>query len=124
MLTAVPLRPRIVSFKDMRGIRQSTQVESLYEAADLGIRRLNEDPWLEKIGSATILDVEVKNSGTRHALPRQRAERWLAGATTNPNEASKNVTLKMLLIGASVDLRSEWDGYRSIDPSPPKRAGG
>jgi hypothetical protein len=27
-------------------------------------------------------------------------ERWLAGATTNPNEASKKVKLKMMLVRA------------------------
>jgi hypothetical protein len=55
----VPLRPCIVSFKDTRGIRHSTEVEaeSLYEAAVMGIRRLNDDPWLEKIGPVTVLDV-------------------------------------------------------------------
>ena len=92
--------PCIVSFKDMRGIRHSASVEaeSLYEAAVLGIRRLNEDPWLEKIGPATVLEIEVRQPGTTHAISLQQVERWLAGATTNPNEASKKVKLKMLLM--------------------------
>ena len=94
------LRPCIVSFQDLRGIRHSTEVEaeSLYEAAVLGIRRLNDDPWLEKIGPATVLQVEVRHPGTAHAISLQQVERWLAGATTNPNEASKKVKLKMLLM--------------------------
>ena len=97
---AVALRPCIVSFKDMRGIRHATEVEaeSLFEAAVLGIRRLNEDPWLEKVGPATVLEVEVRNPGTTHAISLQQVERWLAGATTNPSEASKKVKLKMLLM--------------------------
>ena len=100
MLAAVALRPCIVSFKDLRGIRHSTDVEaeSLYEAAVMGIRRLNEDPWLEKIGPATVLEIEVRNPGTTHAISLQQVERWLAGATTNPSEASKKVKLKMLLM--------------------------
>jgi hypothetical protein len=69
-----------------------------YEAAVLGIRRLNEDPWLEKIGPATVLEIEVRHPGTTHAVSLQLVERWLAGATTNPNEASKKVKLKMLLM--------------------------
>ena len=87
-------------FKDMRGIRHATEVEaeSLFEAAVLGIRRLNEDPWLEKVGPATVLEVEVRNPGTTHAISLQQVERWLAGATTNPNKASKKVKLKMLLM--------------------------
>jgi hypothetical protein len=100
ILPGVPLRACIVSFTDVRGIRHSTGVEaeSLYEAAVLGIRRFNADPWLEKIGPATVLDVEVRNPGTMHAISLQQVERWLAGATTNPNEASKKVKLKMLLM--------------------------
>jgi hypothetical protein len=93
-------RPCIVSFKDMRGIQHSVNVEaeSLYEAAVLGIRRLNEDPWLEKIGQATILQIEVRHPGSTHAISLQQVERWLAGATTSPSEASKKVKLKMLLM--------------------------
>ena len=96
----VATRPCIVSFKDMRGIRHSTDVEaeSLFEAAVLGILRLNEDPWLEKIGPATVLEIEVRNPGSSHAISLQQVERWLAGATTNPNEESKKVKLKMLLM--------------------------
>jgi hypothetical protein len=79
----VGLRPCIVSFKDVRGIRHSAEVEadSLYEAAVLGVRRLNEDPWREPIGPATVLEVEVRNPGTVHALTFQQVERWLAGST-------------------------------------------
>jgi hypothetical protein len=40
----------------------------------------------------------VRHPGTTHAVSLQQVERWLAGATTNPNEASKKVKLKMLLM--------------------------
>jgi hypothetical protein len=84
----------------MRGIRHSADVEaeSLYEAAVLGLRRLNEDPWLEKIGPATVLDIEVRTPGTKHAISVQQIERWLAGVTTNPHESMKKAKLKMLLV--------------------------
>jgi hypothetical protein len=96
----VALRACIVSFKDMRGIRHAAEVEaeSLYEAAVLGIRRLNHDPWLEKIGPATVLDIEVRTPGTTHAISLQQVERWLAGTTTNSNDAMKKAKLKMLLV--------------------------
>jgi hypothetical protein len=42
--------------------------------------------------------VEVREPGTRHAISLQQVERWLAGATTNPNEASKKAKLKVLLM--------------------------
>jgi hypothetical protein len=96
----VALRPCVVSFRDLRGIRHATEVEaeSLFEAAVLGIRRLNEDPWVEKIGPATVLEVVVRNPGTTHVISLQQVERWLAGATTNPNEASRKAKLKTLLL--------------------------
>ena len=94
------LRNCTVSFKDIRGVRHSTEVEaeSLYEAAVLAINRLNHDPWIEKIGPATVLDIEVREPGTTHAISLQQVERWLAGATTNPNEATRKAKLKMVLM--------------------------
>jgi hypothetical protein len=99
----VAVRPCIVSFKDVRGIRHSADVEaeSLYEAVVLGVRRLNQDSWIERIGPATVLDVEVRAPGTTHSISLQQVERWLAGATTNPSEASKKAKLKMLLVQAA-----------------------
>jgi hypothetical protein len=98
--SSMALRTCTVTFKDMRGISRSAEVEaeSLYEAAVLGIRRLSDDPWIEKIGSATILDVEVREPVSKHSISLQQVERWLAGATSNPNEATKKAKLKMLLV--------------------------
>lgn len=94
------LRTCVVSFKDARGIRHSVDVEaeSLYEAAVLGITRLNEDPWVEKIGPATVLDVEVREPGTKHSISVQTLERWLGGATSSPAEASRKAKLKAMLV--------------------------
>ena len=84
----------------MRGIRHSAEVEaeSLYEAAVQGIRRLNQDPWMERIGPGTKLEVEVREPAVKHALSVEQVERWLAGATTNPTEATKKAKLKLLLV--------------------------
>jgi hypothetical protein len=100
MIGGMPARPCTVSFKDARGIRHSAEVEaeSLYEAAVLGVRRLNDDPWTEKIGPSTVLDIEVREPSTKHALSFQQVERWLAGATTNPVESMRKAKLKMLLV--------------------------
>jgi len=89
-----------VSFTDIKGIRHTVDVDadSLYEAAILGIRRLNDDPWIEKIGPATVLDIEAREPAAKHSLSLQQVERWLSGATANPNEASKKAKLKMMLI--------------------------
>jgi hypothetical protein len=97
---AVSVRSCTVSFKDVQGIRHGVEVEaeSLYEAAVFGIQRLNRDPWLEKIGPATVLDIEVKEAGTKHTISLQQIERWLSGATANPNDAMKKAKLKMMLV--------------------------
>jgi hypothetical protein len=96
----MPVRTCLVSYKDHRGVVHTAHVdaESLYEAAVLAVTVFNKDPWLEKIGPATMLDIEVREPGTTHALTLQQVERWLAGATTNPSESVKKAKLKMLLV--------------------------
>jgi hypothetical protein len=74
----VSLRASTVSFKDVGGIGHSAEVEaeSLYEAAVLAVTRPNADPWLEKIGRATVLDIEVRNPGTNHTISLQQVRDW------------------------------------------------
>jgi hypothetical protein len=94
------LKACAVSFTDIRGIRHTAEVEadSLYEAAVQGIRRLNQDPWIERIGPGTKLEIEVREPAVKHALSVEQVERWLAGATKNPTEATKKAKLKLLLV--------------------------
>lgn len=94
------LKKCAVSFTDVRGIRHTADVEaeSLYEAAIQGIRRLNQDPWIERIGPGTKLEIEVREPSTKHVLSVDQVERWLAGATANPTEATKKKKLKLLLV--------------------------
>ena len=94
------LKACAVSFTDVRGIRHTAEVEaeSLYEAAVQGIRRLNQDPWIERIGPATKLDIDVREPAMRHTLSVEHVERWLAGATKNPTEATKKAKLKLMLV--------------------------
>jgi hypothetical protein len=44
------------------------------------------DPWIERVGPATVFDVEVREPATKHAITCQQIERWLDGATTSSNE--------------------------------------
>jgi hypothetical protein len=94
------LKQCAVSFTDVRGIRHTADVEaeSLYEAAVQGIRRLNQDPWIERIGPSTKLEIEVREPSARHMLTVEQVERWLAGSTKNPTEATKKKKLKLLLV--------------------------
>ena len=89
-----------MGFKDVRGIRHSADVEaeSLYEAVVLAVRRFRQDPWMPQAGTATVLDVEVREPSTKHAISLQQVERWLAGASSNPTEAMKKAKLKMILV--------------------------
>ena len=89
-----------VSFEDVRGIRHGVDVEaeSVYEAVVLAVRRFREDPWAERVGSATVLDVEAREPSVKHSISLQQVERWLGGATSSPNEASKKAKLKMMLV--------------------------
>src|SRR5258707_14526193 len=94
------IRLCVVSFADVRGIKHSVDVEaeSLYEAAILGVSRFRKDPWIERIGESTVIDVEVREPATKHALSLKQIDRWLSGVTANPSEASKKAKLKMMLI--------------------------
>jgi hypothetical protein len=96
----MPVRTCAVSFVDHRGIRHTAEVqaESLYEAAVLGVRVFRTDPWIERVGPGTVLDVEIREPATTHAISLQQVERWLGGATLNPLEASKKAKLKNLLV--------------------------
>ncbi len=90
----------MVSFKDIRDIRHSVEVqaETLFEAAVMAMTMFAKDPWLEKIGPATVLDVEIREPSTSHSLSLQQVNRWLDGATTNPSEATRKARLKMMML--------------------------
>ena len=64
----------------------------------LAVHAFRDDPWLDRVGPATVFDVEVRPAATKHSISLQQVERGLAGATANPNEASKKAKLKMLLV--------------------------
>ena len=91
-----------VSFINTRGIRHTVEVEaeSLYEAVVLAVRRFRNEPWVEPVGDATVLEVDVREPSTKHTLSLNHVERWLSGATANPSEASRKARLKMMLVQA------------------------
>jgi hypothetical protein len=89
-----------VSYKDHRGIRHSCSVdaESLFEAVCLAVQVFRQDPWLERVGPSTVLDIGIREPSTKHAISIQQVERWIDGATGSPNEAVKKARLKMMLV--------------------------
>jgi hypothetical protein len=96
--TAVPTFA--MSFVDVRGIRHAVEVqaESLYEAAVLAVKAFRSDPWIERVGSATVFDVDVRELSTNHSLSLQHVERWLDGTTSSQLEASKKAKFNMLMV--------------------------
>ena len=87
----MPLRICAVSFADVRGIRHTVEVqaESLFEAAILGVRTFRGDPWIEHVGLATVLDIEVREPAAKHAITMMQVERWLEGASTSRTKGSR-----------------------------------
>lgn len=98
--TAVGVRTCVVSFTDVRGIRHAAEVQadSLFEAVVLGVRVFRNDPWVERIPPATVLDVEIREPATKHSVSLRQVERYLDGASSSPNEGVRKAKLKNLLI--------------------------
>ena len=96
----MPTRACTVSFVGTSGIRHGVDVEaeSLYEAAVKAITRFRGDPWMEQVGNATALDIEIRESATKHSVTLKQVESWLASTSTSPHIASKKVRLKMMLM--------------------------
>jgi hypothetical protein len=74
------------------------QAESLYEAVVLAVKVFRSDPWIGRVGPASVLDVEVREPAARYSLSLQQVERWLDGLTSSPLEASKKAKLRTLMI--------------------------
>src|SRR5436190_10266740 len=98
----MPTRACSVSFIGTSGIRHGVEVEaeSLYEAAVKAVARFRADPWMEQVGNATTLDIEIHESAatTKHSVTLKQVESWLASTSTSPYAASKKTRLKMMLM--------------------------
>src|SRR5436305_9618332 len=96
----MPTRNCTVSFVGTSGVRHGVEVEadSLYEAAVKAIARFREDPWMEQVGTATTLDIDIREPAAKHAVTLKQVEAYLASTSTSPHVASKKVRLKMLLM--------------------------
>lgn len=101
--SGVAVRTCRVSFTDARGIRHSAEVqaETLFEGAVLGLQVLRRDGWIQgPIGASTRLEIEVREPVTCHAVTLLQVQRWLAGATSSPNERVRKQRLATLLTAA------------------------
>ena len=96
----MPTRTCTVSFVGTSGVRHGVDVEadSLYEAAVKAIARFRDDPWMEQVGTATTLDIDIRQLAAKHAVTLKQVESYLASASTSPHVASKKIRLKMMLM--------------------------
>jgi hypothetical protein len=88
-----------VSFTDLAGIRHrgEIQADSLYEAAIVGLKALKKAEWIDAVGPATRLEIQVLEPAAVHILLVAQLTRWLDGGSKNPAEAITKKRLKQLL---------------------------
>jgi hypothetical protein len=103
----MPAKTCVVSFSGPTGIRHGVEVEadSLYEAAVLAVVRFRGATWGEAPGLGTTLDIEVREPSATHSLTLQQLEKWLAGVTASPAEASKKAKLSLILVQGTKSMR-------------------
>ena len=71
--------------------------ESVYDAAIRCLAHLRQDGWVDTAGSATELEVEVREPGTRHTVSIQQLRRWCDSVAASPAETIRKAKLKQLL---------------------------
>lgn len=89
-----------VSFKDERGIRHTVEVnaESLFEAAVLAVRAFKKADWIDHVGPAMPLEIEVRAPVTTHTITMIQVQRWLDSGVNSPNEMVKKKRLREMLV--------------------------
>jgi hypothetical protein len=95
----VPLRLCTVGFKAATGVAHSVEVEAetLYEAAGMGLARLKRDGWIEGLGPATKLEIQVREPGSRHVLSVSQLQKWVNSVNASPVDVLKKAKIKHLL---------------------------
>ena len=68
-----------------------------FEAAASALCVFRKNQWLDPMGAATRLEVEVWEPATKHSVTVMQIQRWLQGATPSPAERVKKDKLRELL---------------------------
>ena len=87
---------RFVSYLDVSGVRLGVEVnaESLYEAAVLAVRTLEEHDCAP--GDMSQLEIEVRTT-VKHIVTLKRVKEWLHGGAKNPKEAVVKERLRQMI---------------------------
>ena len=77
----MPVKSCTVSFRGVSGVRHSVDLEAegVYEAAIRGLSLLRKDGWVDSIGPATELEIQVREPATSHTVSLQQLRRWCDG---------------------------------------------
>lgn len=88
-----------VTVTDISGIRHTVEVsaESLFEAAAQAIAIFRKAPWMDEVGPATRLEVEVRNPSVRHAVTVMQIEKWVEAGRNAPAETVRRKKVADLL---------------------------
>src|SRR5262245_36692456 len=88
-----------VTLKDPNGLihRVEVDAESVYEAAVLAVRAMKRSDWIEAVGPAARLQIEVFEAPVTHFLHIMQLTRWLDAGGRSPEEVAKKQRLKALL---------------------------
>jgi hypothetical protein len=88
-----------VSCTSPAGVRHTVEVtaESLYEAAVLALSVLKKHGWVDPIGPATELQVQVREPPVTHSVSVFQLKRWVEGIAVSPDELLRKNRLKTLL---------------------------
>ena len=94
------VRACTVSFTGPSGVRHSVDVtvESVYEAAALGLSRLRRDEWADQIASGTPIEITVREPATTHTVSLSQIRRWCDGVAISPDEVLKRKRVKALIV--------------------------
>ena len=71
----------------------------MFNAAARALSVLRRDAWIDGIGPATRLDIQVPQPAITHTVTVQQLERWAKGSAINPDERIRKDQLKAMLGG-------------------------
>jgi hypothetical protein len=71
----------------------------VFEAAARALSALRRDAWIDGIGPATRLEIQVPQPAIRPTVTAQQLQRWANGSAVNPDERIRKHRLRAILTG-------------------------
>jgi hypothetical protein len=77
-----------VSVTDMDGVTHAVEVQgtSAYDVAATALAQFRHEGWVDTLGPATVLRVEVHLSQIVHNIPLTALQRWANGPSVSPKQ--------------------------------------